>query len=35
MFTAVAAAGIVVFIRSDLQARREERDQAAESHATV
>ncbi len=35
MFTAVAAAGIVVFIRSDLRARREERDQAAESHATV
>jgi cytochrome oxidase assembly protein ShyY1 len=35
MFTAVAAAGIVVFIRSDLRARREERDQAAEAHATV
>jgi cytochrome oxidase assembly protein ShyY1 len=35
MFTAVAVAGIVVFIRSDLRARREERDQAAEAHATV
>jgi len=35
MFTAVAAAGIVVFIRSDLRARREERDEAAEAHATV
>jgi cytochrome oxidase assembly protein ShyY1 len=35
MFTVVAAAGIVVFIRSDLRARREERDEAAEAHATV
>jgi hypothetical protein len=35
MFTAVAAAGIVVFIRSDLRARREERDQAAEAQVTV
>jgi cytochrome oxidase assembly protein ShyY1 len=35
MFTAVALAGIVVFIRSDLRARREEREEATEAHATV
>jgi cytochrome oxidase assembly protein ShyY1 len=35
MFTAVAVAGIVVFIRSDLRARREERDEAAQAHVTV
>jgi cytochrome oxidase assembly protein ShyY1 len=35
MFTAVAVAGIVVFIRSDLRARREESDEAAEAHAAV
>jgi len=35
MFTAVAAAGIVVFIRGDLRARREEHQDAAEAHATV
>ena len=35
MFTAVGAAGIVVFIRGDLRARREEREEAAEAHATV
>jgi cytochrome oxidase assembly protein ShyY1 len=35
MFTAVAVAGIVVFIRGDLQARREERGDAAKSQATV
>jgi cytochrome oxidase assembly protein ShyY1 len=35
MFTAVAVAGIVVFIRSDLRARREEREEATEAHATV
>jgi cytochrome oxidase assembly protein ShyY1 len=35
MFTAVALAGIVVFIRSDLRARREERDDAAQAHVTV
>jgi cytochrome oxidase assembly protein ShyY1 len=35
MFTAVAVAGIVVFIRSDLRARREERDEAAQGHVTV
>jgi cytochrome oxidase assembly protein ShyY1 len=35
MFTGVAVAGIVVFIRSDLQARREEREDATEAHATV
>jgi cytochrome oxidase assembly protein ShyY1 len=35
MFTAVAAAGIVVFIRSDLRARREEREGAADARVTV
>jgi cytochrome oxidase assembly protein ShyY1 len=35
MFTAVAVAGIVVFIRGDLQARREERGDAAKAQATV
>jgi len=35
MFTAVAVAGIVVFIRGDLRARREEDVDAAEAHATV
>jgi cytochrome oxidase assembly protein ShyY1 len=35
MFTAVAVAGIVVFIRSDLRARREEREDAAEARVTV
>jgi cytochrome oxidase assembly protein ShyY1 len=35
MFTGVAVAGIVVFIRSDLRARREEREEATEAHATV
>jgi cytochrome oxidase assembly protein ShyY1 len=35
MFTAIAVAGIVVFIRSDLRARREDREDAAEAHATV
>jgi len=35
MFTAVALAGIVVFIRSDLRARREERDDAAQAQVTV
>jgi cytochrome oxidase assembly protein ShyY1 len=35
MFTGVAVAGIVVFIRSDLRARREEREDATEAHATV
>ena len=35
MFTAVGVAGIVVFIRGDLRARREEREDAAEAHATV
>lgn len=35
MFTAVGVAGIVVFIRGDLRARREEREEAAEAHATV
>ena len=33
MFTAIGVAGIVVFIRGDLRARREERDDAAEAHA--
>jgi cytochrome oxidase assembly protein ShyY1 len=35
MFTGVAVAGIVVCIRSDLRARREEREDATEAHATV
>jgi cytochrome oxidase assembly protein ShyY1 len=35
MFTAVAAAGIVVFIRGDLQARREEREDARQPRVTV
>jgi cytochrome oxidase assembly protein ShyY1 len=35
MFTAIGVAGIVVFIRGDLRARREEREEAAEAHATV
>jgi cytochrome oxidase assembly protein ShyY1 len=35
MFTAVAVAGIVVFIRGDLQARREERGDSAKAQATV
>ena len=33
MFTAVGVAGIVVFIRADLRARREEREDAAETAA--
>jgi hypothetical protein len=35
MITAVAEAGIVVFIRSHLRARREESDEAAQAHVTV
>jgi cytochrome oxidase assembly protein ShyY1 len=35
MFTAIGVAGIVVFIRADLRARREERENAAEAPATV
>jgi cytochrome oxidase assembly protein ShyY1 len=35
MFTAVGVAGIVVFIRGDLRARREEREDATKAHATV
>ena len=35
MFTAIGVAGIVVVIRGDLRARREEREDAAEAHATV
>jgi cytochrome oxidase assembly protein ShyY1 len=35
MFTAIAVAGIVIFIRSDLRARREDRDEATEAHMTV
>ena len=35
MFTAIGVAGIVVFIRGDLRARREEREDATEAHATV
>lgn len=35
MFTAVAAAGIVVFIRGDLRARREEREDATTSRDSV
>jgi cytochrome oxidase assembly protein ShyY1 len=34
MFTTIAVAGIVVFIRGDLQARREEREDITEAHAT-
>ncbi|HKX16189.1 MAG TPA: SURF1 family protein [Propionibacteriaceae bacterium] len=35
MFTMIGVAGIVVFIRSDLRARREEREDAAEARVTV
>lgn len=35
MFTAIGVAGIIVFIRADLRARREEREEAPEAHATV
>jgi cytochrome oxidase assembly protein ShyY1 len=35
MFTAVAAVGIVVFIRGDLRARREEREDATQPRVTV
>jgi cytochrome oxidase assembly protein ShyY1 len=35
MFTAVAAAGIVAFIRGDLRARREEREDATQPRVTV
>jgi cytochrome oxidase assembly protein ShyY1 len=35
LFTAIGAAGIVVFIRADLRARRGERADATEAHATV
>ncbi|HEU4908781.1 MAG TPA: SURF1 family protein [Propionibacteriaceae bacterium] len=35
MFTAVAVAGIVVFIRGDLRARREEREDATQPRVTV
>jgi cytochrome oxidase assembly protein ShyY1 len=35
LFAAIGVAGIVVFIRGDLRARREEREGAAEAHATV
>jgi cytochrome oxidase assembly protein ShyY1 len=35
MFTAIAVAGIVVFIRSDLLARREERAATTDTHVTV
>jgi cytochrome oxidase assembly protein ShyY1 len=35
MFTAVAVAGIVVFIRGDLRARREEREDAVKPRVTV
>ena len=35
MFTAVGVAGIVVFIRADLRALREDREEAPEAHATV
>jgi cytochrome oxidase assembly protein ShyY1 len=33
MFTAVGVAGIVVFIRGDLRARREEREEASQAQA--
>jgi hypothetical protein len=35
MFTAVGVAGIVIFIRGDLRARREEREDATEAPTTV
>jgi cytochrome oxidase assembly protein ShyY1 len=35
MFTAIGVAGIVVFIRADLRARREEREDATKAPATV
>jgi cytochrome oxidase assembly protein ShyY1 len=35
LFTAIGVAGIVVFIRGDLRARREEREDATEARATV
>jgi cytochrome oxidase assembly protein ShyY1 len=35
LFSAIGVAGIVVFIRGDLRARREEHGGAAEAHATV
>ena len=35
MFTGIAVAGIVVFIRADLRARREEREDATEARVTV
>ena len=35
MFTAVAVAGIVVFIRGDLRTRREEREDADEARDSV
>jgi cytochrome oxidase assembly protein ShyY1 len=35
LFSAIGVAGIVVFIRGDLRARREEHEGAAEAHATV
>jgi cytochrome oxidase assembly protein ShyY1 len=35
LFTAIGLAGIVVFIRGDLRARREEREDAVEAQATV
>ena len=35
MFTAIGVAGIVVFIRGDLRARREEREDAVEAQTTV
>jgi len=35
LFTAIGVAGIVVFIRGDLRARREEREDASKAHATV
>ena len=35
LFTAIAVAGIVVFIRGDLRARREEREDAVGAEATV
>jgi cytochrome oxidase assembly protein ShyY1 len=35
LFTAIGVAGIVVFIRGDLRARREEREDATKAHAPV
>jgi cytochrome oxidase assembly protein ShyY1 len=35
LFAAIGVAGIVVFIRADLRARREEREGATEAHVTV